>query len=96
MSALTAIEKARTFTEGDISAGLTAQVASVVRMHGAEKVSLLSNHIFNNPAAGSVMHAYLADSLERGGSSKSIADELALVSDLQRMMMTVGTPGAPQ
>ena len=84
MNARSVVEQARTFTEHGISAGLTAQVSSVVRFGGVEKVALLSVEMFNNPAAGALMHSYLAESMEKGRDSAAIARELALVSDVQR------------
>jgi hypothetical protein len=77
-------ERARIFSEHDISAGLTAQVSSVVRLVGVDKVALLASTIFTNPAAGAVMHAYLRERVESGHSADAIARELGLVSDLQR------------
>ena len=85
MNAAAVAETAREFTENDISAGLTAQVASVVRLAGIAEVELLAETIFTNPAAGAVMHSYLSQSVAAGRDSEAIAGELGLVSDLQRL-----------
>ncbi len=84
MNAAKLAEKARLFTDNDISAGLTAQVSSVVRLVGVEKVELLDDTIFTNPAAGAIMHSYLSESVASGRGNDAIARELGLVSDLQR------------
>jgi len=84
VSALSAVELARTFTDHAIPAGVVGQVASVVRTAGSAKVALLGAGVLSDPDAGRVVLAHLNAGIRAGRSDEALAHELELAADLQR------------
>lgn len=70
-----------------VPAGVTDQLAGVVRTAGLAAVIELGPGMLSDEAAGAVVHAALRDAERRGASAPEVADELHAVARLQTVVL---------